>query len=195
MKLKTYALLDLIGVSSAIQQGTAASLLEDFWDAAEVWTNTYNHECVTIPGQRSMASPEIHVSTFSDTALLHTRQELEIADFYRVVKVFKKAIENRACASYVVISRNEEIAQPPMPALGFHALGSDTLPLYTRIAGSGEAWVNLHAADKAVQKQKLWHGRYSIYCIGEKSLPDGVTPKDSIDCKGLSGQMRVYALE
>jgi hypothetical protein len=103
-------------------------------------------------------------------------------------------VERQACKSYVIVSRNQEIAQSEMPALGGHALGQSHLPLYTRIAGSGDAWVNLHLADATIKKQRHWHGKYSLYCIGEHSRPTASEPKDEVECEGFSGHTKVYAI-
>lgn len=195
MPLKTYALLDLIGVTTAIGAGSAAKLLETFWSTADTWTTSSSHKHVFIPSGGYRTTPTVFVSTFSDSALLHTAEELLIDDFYDIVRSFKSTIERRVCPAYVIVSRNAEIPQPTMPALGAIGLSPDHLPLYTKVAGSGDAWVNLHLADAAIKKQRQWHGRYSMYCVGDDSLPKTPVPGDHVDCKGLSNTVCVYALE
>lgn len=195
MNKKTYALFDLIGITDVIKNNTASDLLEKFWNAANAWTNLQFHEAMRILDKNCIASPDVHVTTFSDSALLYVKEELEIDDFYKIVKDFKSHIEQNACGLYAIVSRNSEISQPPMPPLVGCLLGSDNMPRYIQVAGSGDAWVNLHLADKEINKKKEWHGKYSLYCIGEGSLPSNRGYSDSIECKGLSYSTQVYAIE
>lgn len=195
MVQKTYALLDLIGIKSAIKAGKAATILERFWSIADAWTNSQSFPSVSIPGKGYRASPDVYVSTFSDSALLHTGEEIEIDDFLTIVRNFKNCIANNICGSYVIISRNDEIAQPSMPAIGGHLIGSNMVPRYSRVAGSGNAWINLHRADAALHKHNEWHGKYSIYCVGEQSCPLGDSVKESIVCEGLINANRIFAVE
>lgn len=192
---KTYALFDLIGITNALAFQTAAETLESFWNAADAWTNTSNLPVVRIPSKGYSTTPEVFVSTFSDSALLHAEPEIAIDDFYRIVKNFKSFIESKACPSYVVISCSDEIAQPALPAIGGYVMANNSRPRYQRVAGSGNAWVNMHFADAAIKRQKNWHGKYSVYCVGQESLPTSVGYVDCIDCRGLSGSTKVYAIE
>ena len=192
---KTYALFDLVGISDAIKKGGASDLLERFWSAADAWTNSASFELVAIPGTNCVKDPDVYVSTFSDSALMHTGEELGIDDFFRLVLDLKQHIERQACGCYVIVSRNKEIQQPRHPALGANLIGSDNLPRYIKLAGSGVAWVSLHAADKVVQEQKTWHKRYSVYCIGELARPTTIEPKESMECIVLGVAERVYALK
>lgn len=192
---KTYALLDLIGISAAIEAGEAAKILDRFWSSADAWANSQSFPAVSIPGKGFRASPDVYVSTFSDSALLYTEEELAIDDFLGIVKHFKQCIERNACNSYVVISKNAEIAQPEMPALGGHLIGSNGRPRYTSLAGSGNAWINLHRADSALKKRKDWHGQYSIYCVGKQSCPQNGAAKDSMECSGLLNATHIFAIE
>lgn len=194
MSHKTYALFDLIGITDSIRNGSANTVLENFWNAADAWTNGQNHGPMSIPNAGYTACPIPCVATFSDSALMYTEEELEIDDFYSLVKDLKRYIESRACTSYVIISRNSEISQPSMPALGGYVSGLGGTPRYTRIAGSGEAWVDLHLADKAIGKAKEWHGKYSIYCVGKNSLPRNGKFLEVKECEGLSGKTNVYAI-
>jgi hypothetical protein len=192
---KTYALLDLVGISNQFANNTAASTLESFWSAADVWATAQTHSPVRVPHKGYSTTPEVFVSTFSDSALLHSEPELAIEDFFRIVKNFKAFIEGRACSSYVVISRHNEVVQHQMPALGGHLMSADHRPLYQGVAGSGDAWVNLHLADAAIKKKRDWHDVFSVYCVGERSLPSDVRHQDSIECRGLSGTTRIFAIE
>lgn len=192
---KTYALLDLIGISAAIEAGEAAGILERFWNSADAWTNSQSFPAVSIPGKGCRATPDVYVSTFSDSALLYTETELEIDDFLNIVRDFKRCIERNACNSYVVISRNAEIAQPEIPALGGRMFGANGRPRYTSLAGSGSAWINLHRADFALKNRKDWHSQYSIYCVGEQSCPTNCAAKESVECPGLIEANHIFAIE
>jgi hypothetical protein len=103
MAQKTYALVDLIGIKTAFSAGRAAEILEQFWNAADAWTNSQNFSPVFIPAKKYLAAPEVHVCTFSDSALLYTREELEIDDFLDIVRSFKRHIESRGCPSYAIV--------------------------------------------------------------------------------------------
>lgn len=195
MTQKTYALLDLIGITTAIEAGQAATILESFWSAADAWTSSYSHPSVFIPGQEYRTSPDVYVSTFSDSGLLHTGEELNIDDFIKVVRTFKQCVENSSVHSYVIISRNDEIPQSQMHAFGGASLDRNMRPKYIQVAGSGNAWINLHRADAAIKKHKEWHGKYSIYCVGKQSCPTDVYAQDSIDCEGLVNANRIFAIE
>ncbi|QSX94516.1 hypothetical protein LSO07_17495 [Janthinobacterium sp. PLB04] len=193
---KTYALLDLVGIKDAIKNHKAAAVLERFWNAADSWTTSFQAPVVSIPNTGYRMSPEVYVTTFSDTALLYTDNELHIDDFVGIVLEFKACIERQTgLGSYVIISRNDEIQQPELPALGGNLIGSGGRPRYVKLAGSGTAWINLHAADRAVTGQKAWHGKYSVYAVGEKSLPRSGLYKDSIECERLIDADHIFALE
>ena len=195
MAQKTYALLDLVGIKETIKNHQAAAVLERFWNAADSWTTSFQAPVVSIPNADYRISPDVYVTTFSDTALLYTDKELHIDDFVDIVLQFKACIERQTgMGSYVIISRNDEIQQPELPALGGNLIGSGGRPRYVKLAGSGTAWINLHAADWAVTQHKAWHGKYSVYAVGEKSLPRSGRYEDRIECIRLSNAEHIFAL-
>lgn len=190
--MRTYALFDLIGIKKAFEDGNTPQLLESFWNVTERWTNSQSFTPVEIPSKGYTASPEAFVSTFSDSALLYTKEELSIKDFYDVVLSLKKQIETVGRV-YVIVSRNDDVN---ISSSGPQLFGSmDNVPRYTHIAGSGKAWANLHYADKVIGKTTEWHIKYTLYCVGEHSKPATMAEKDRRECKGLHEKTFIIALE
>lgn len=194
MPIKTYAYFDLLGVKKAFENGTAAELLDEFWNCADTWANSQYFEPMKVEGNTFMTSPTIYTTTFSDSALIHTKEEHSISDFYLIANSFKHFIERRVGSLYGIVSKNEEKAAPRMPALGGRLMGSDMIPLYTNIAGSGDAWANIHYADGVISKTKEWHGKYTLYCVGEQSKPNNLQAKDFREANTMNKIVKIFAL-
>ena len=125
MPLKTYALYDLIGVKAAFEDGTAEALLTALWQAAEGWTTYYAPGPLGLEGRQNVVqAPRVVVRSFSDSALLHTREEHTLSAFYRIARSLKSAIE-RVGAAYCVVNRAQEVAHPAMPPGGMRGFDDD----------------------------------------------------------------------
>jgi len=188
--IKTYALFDVIAVKDALKAGTAGTILSAFWEAVDIWTNeggqyALNH--VRVLGQNAYQSPNPFVVTYSDSALMHMGTEIELDDFYALVLDLKMRIERSAGKCYVIINRDEDIAHHDTPVLGGRLMGSDLMPRYYHIGGSGPAFVNLYCADEVLRGHKAWHDKYSVYCIGKQSCKSSITPMERTTFKGSEG--------
>jgi hypothetical protein len=74
--------------------------------------------------------------------------------------------------------------------------GSDNIPRFMTIAGSGAAWVNLWHADTAIKKKNEWHQLYSLYCVGEHSKPRDLREQARHQFKDNNGQVHdILAIE
>lgn len=192
--LKSYALLDIIDISKALKEGRADKILNDFWNAADTWINQEVYpEMVSLPRQNVMTAAGIQVVVFSDAALLTTKTEYSIIDFYKIVSDFKSYIEQRVGKACCIVNRDNSIE--PSTQDRQQLTGSDNIPRFLFIGGSGAAWINLWLAEKAVRKKKDWHDRYSFYCVNEKSRPSQ-HEKDRCVFKGFDNKEHVLiALE
>ncbi len=181
MPIRTYALVDVIGVKEALRRNDTRPLRE-FWATTDAWTNAGAGALGPLPllGQHAEQVPNVSVVTFSDSALLFTSPEHELAAFYRILGSLKGRLEATVGHVYCIVSRGDEIAHHEIPALGGNLIGTDNRPNYFNVAGSGAAWVNLHLADKAIGKHREWHAQYSLYCVGAASKPPGVDARDQI---------------
>jgi len=193
---RTIAFFDVVGIKEAFESGNAASLLTEFWTAADAWTNAgVASTPLLIPGTNTMQVPGIRVRTFSDSAVLTMQPEPSIDDFHKIALSLKAAIERHGLKSYVVIGRGSMVEAPDMPALGAHLVGSDMTRAYENVVGSGEAWVNVYLGDRCVGKTTEWHAIYSVYAVGEAALPHGAKHKDSREFVGHERRrVKVFAL-
>ena len=91
---RTYAFFDVVGVKDAFRQGSAADVLGKFWTAVDAWTNSGAGGAgpMQIAGQNAVQVPDAYVTTFSDSAILHTEPELEISEFWKLVDGLQEAI-------------------------------------------------------------------------------------------------------
>ena len=187
MKRKTYAFFDLVGTKQAFEDGTADKLLGEFWMAADAWATTFNPGNLPLEGEHAVQAPRVVVRTFSDSALLSTREEHTLDAFYAIAFALKQQIEKRTGSlCYCIVNRDNEVAHHDLPATGGIAFDSDRLvAAYENIGGSGAAWVNLLYADGAIAKAKHWHGKFTQYCVGKQSIPPGREPKDSLQFPGF----------
>jgi len=149
---------------------------------------------MNVVGNNYVTSPEIFCASFTDSLVMHTSNDHGPDNFYQIVQSLKDTIEQSVGPCYVVISYANEISQPAMPALGGSLTTSNGIPRYYKLAGSGESWANMMYADHAVTKKKEWHGKYSVYCVGDQALPQNVQPIDSTECKTLNGIGVVHAI-
>lgn len=193
--MRTIAFYDVIGIKDAFERGDAATMLTDFWNAVDAWTNAdVASTPLLIPGTNSMQSPSLRVRTFSDSAVLMMQPEPSIEDFFDIALKLKSSIEKLGIKSYVVVARGDLVDAPELPALGGHLINSDMSRAYENIVGSGAAWVNAYLADKCIGKTTAWHGKHSVYAV------DGAVPRTkkslaTCDFKGHGGQvLKVHAL-
>ena len=194
MTFKSYAFFDLLGVKNAFADGTAAQLLEKFWNTADAWTSSPHFPAMKVYGESFLTQPTVFVRTFSDSAILYTKEEHSIEDFYLIVESFKSSIERGVGKVYVIVSRNKEASAPRMPALGGRMLDHDMTPNYLNIAGSGDAWANIHYADHVITRTKEWHETYTFFCVGEQSKPKDFNVKDTRECMTINGKTIIFAL-
>lgn len=185
---RTYALFDVIGVKQALSNGTAATKLVDFWNVVEDWTN---HQASNLgqvhTADGALVTPSPILRTYSDSALMRMPEELDIEDFYGLVLDLKGRIETRAAPCYVIVNRDDEIPSPA-PII-YVSAGGDPTPRYLNVCGSGKAFPHLYLADEALRGAKSWHGKYSVYCVGDESRPSNLAPQDGIAIPGCSRQL------
>lgn len=196
MTERTIALFDVIGIKQAFEKGTAEDLFKKFWEAVEAWTNTDagNQKMRPIPGVRARQKPDLHVRTFSDSAILMLRPEFGLDDFFEIAQSLKHAIERRELRSYVVVAKGDLVEASKHPATGCFTMDSDFTRAYENVIGSGAAWVNAYHADLVVGRTKDWHDKYSVYAV-DGAIPTSMTPADSREFKGFGGQpLKVHAL-
>ncbi len=188
MKQKTYAFFDLVGTKQAFKAGTADKLLGEFWKAADSWATTFSPGNLPLQGQNAVQVPRVIVRTFSDSALLSTREEHTLEAFYGIALALKAQIEKQTGeACYCIINRDHEVPHHSLPATGGIAFDSDMMvAAYENIGGSGPAWVNLLYADGAVAKAKHWHGNFTLYCVGKGSLVPSHPSQDSVQFPGFA---------
>jgi hypothetical protein len=181
MALKTYALLDVVGVKAQLHSGDTKPVKE-FWSAADAWTNGVGNSLqpMRVLGKNQVQVPEVSVVTFSDSALVFTTPEFELDAFYKILGGLKQALESRVGKVYSIVSRGEDVGHHALPALGMTSLGGDMKPHYFNVAGTGKAWVDLHLADRAIGKKKEWHPKYTLYCVGANSKPHDVAAIDEL---------------
>lgn len=141
-----------------------------------------------------MRLPDIQVVVFSDAALLTTKTEYSIEDFYKIVRSFKFYIEQRVGDTYCIVNRDKNIGSlTPKRQI---QVGNDNIPKFIFIGGSGAAWINLWLADSALKNRKDWHEYYSLYCVDEQSKPSLLSEKDSYPFNGYDSKERLLiALE
>lgn len=194
--MKSYAFYDLIGVREALEKGEVNELLTKFWNAIDAWTNLQagSQEPARVVGESHIEAPEIFCASFTDSAVMHTSKDHGPSKFYEIALALKDSIERAAGSCYVVLSYADEIAQPNLPAMGGHSFSRSHVPHYYRLAGSGDSWANMMYADMAVTKTKEWHGTYSVYCVGDSSVPENLEPQDTKVIKGLSGEVNLHAM-
>ena len=187
--LKTYAFYDVVGVKDALKTGKGPDLLKAFWQTADGWTNgpgsSFGQQPVQDGGHTEV--PRVYIVTFSDSALLFTRPEFKLDIFYKIAGSLKQKLEKAVAEVYCIISRGDEIAHPALPALGGTVVDDHSRPAYYNVAGSGEAWVNLHLADRAIAKRKDWHKKFSLYAVGNRSVPDGGAGREQETFKTIDG--------
>ena len=186
--MKTYALFDLVGTKQAFKDGTAEQLLSAFWTAADVWATTFAPGPMRLEGKNAVQAPRVIVRTFSDSALLSTREEHTLDAFYEIALSLKGHIERGTGSScYCIVNRDHAVAHHRLPATGGIVFDSDSfLPAYENIGGSGPSWVNLLFADGAVGGTKKWHGKFTLYCVGDQSISGLFPPKDAIQFPGFA---------
>jgi hypothetical protein len=193
--MKTTALFDLIGVKKAIAQGDS-EILTRFWTAAESWAAAGERRSVRLPGTQHSEEPRPLVVTYSDSALLTTYRELHLADFFTLVKEMKARLEREAGPVYCIVNQDEEIPHPQHRVLGGPLLYEPGQPAFLNIAGSGAAWANLYLADGKLKAKKEWHGRFSTYTIGSRSLPPGVVTHEKTTFKAIDGsEVDLFAID
>lgn len=192
---KTYALLDVVGVKDALKAGKGPALLKEFWQTTDAWTTGLGNSFRPAPLLDGSAEqvPHVSVVTFSDSALLFTRPEFRLDVFYTIVGSLKQKLTERLGRVYCIVSRDEEVEHPAMPALGGTVMGSDMKPAYFNVAGSGAAWVNLHLADRAIGRRKDWHDKYSLYAVGANSIPPGGAAREEETFKMIDGGDAIVA--
>jgi hypothetical protein len=187
--LKTYAFYDVVGVKDALKAGNGLALLKEFWQTADAWTNgpgnSFGQQAVQ-DGDHS-EEPRVYVVTFSDSALLFTRPEFKLDIFYKIAGNLKQKLQTAVGGVYCIISRGDEIAHPALPARGGTVMDDQNRPAYLSIAGSGEAWVNLHLADRAIGRRKDWHKKFSLYAVGAQSVPGGGAGLEQETFKTIDG--------
>jgi diadenosine tetraphosphate (Ap4A) HIT family hydrolase len=192
MPTKTYALFDVIGVKKAFAAGKTAEVLQAFWVAADAWTNGVASGLGPMPvlGGEAVQVPDAFVTTYSDSALLSTEPEFEIGAFWRLVENFKAKIDQATGASYVIVTRDDEVPHHELPALGFHVIGSgDTKHRYHNAGGSGPAFVHLFLAEQQIRTQVQQNGwKFSLYAVGPAAVPPGAKPAASVQFAGLGGR-------
>ena len=139
--------------------------------------------------------PEIYVVTFSDSALLYADPELEMDGFYSIVHKFRSAL-NEMGKVYCVVSRGTEVGHHVLPALGSVVRSGGGKAYYFNVAGSGQAWVNLHLADAEIKKHRDLHSQFWLYCVGADSLPNGRADAEGITFTSFSGSAtKIFAIE
>ena len=175
MPTVTYALIDVIGIRKLMPGPKAIEALNKFWQMAETWTNGgHDFTCRRADRPDTLTLPSVYVSTFSDTALVHSEPEVVLEDFYRHVLLSLKSRLDRAGRFYCIVSSGDYIPQSTEPALGGIASDRGTRPYWTPVAGSGPAWIDLWRADDAIKKKKEWHGKFTLYAVGSRSTFPGL---------------------
>ena len=189
MNQKTYAFFDVIGIKHAFRQGNAAEILTKFWNEVDGWTMSGFKDVgkVRVYGQNRDQDPSPFVRTYSDSAILYNKPEIEIEDFYCLALSLKKKIDIAAGGSYTIINRDDEIVAPSRPILGGIPMGQNNKPRYENIFGSGPAFINIYLADLALKeaiKDKQLNLDFRIYCVGRQSFPRSCEVKASMTFKG-----------
>lgn len=194
--VQTIAFYDVVGIKEAFEEGNAAKLLNEFWNATDAWTNSgAGVPQVLIPSSYTMEKPALRVRTFSDSAVLTMEPEPGIDDFYKISLHLKAAIERHRLKCYVVVGRGEMIEPSEIPALGFHSIDRRGGHAYENVVGSGEAWVNVYLGDRCIGKTPEWHERYSVYAVGESALPQGADGSEFRQFRGHEGRtVKVFAV-
>jgi hypothetical protein len=178
---RTYALFDVIGTTEAFMKEPEPRIVKDLWELAESWVEALDHRgfrTVRVPETNQDRCPEAFIVTFSDSALLSTRVQIGLDNFYRLVEDLRKKLLERIAKVYCIVSCNEELEHPSIALFGGRTVHGDiTKPVYFNVAGSGRAFANLFQADLAVKRANdpeggQWHEKgYWLYCAGEYSKP------------------------
>lgn len=180
MPIRTFALLDLVGIKDAIASGRGAASLKRFWDESNSWTVHYEFPSVKRLNSDVQITPIFRVVTFSDSALISSEDDISVSNFYLIAIGYKQWIEDRVkMKSYMILSRNDVILPQSLPSVGCQSTSGDMKPLCINIAGSGKAWTDLWVADAfVVKKKKNWHSKFSVYFVGQDINELMVEPKD-----------------
>ena len=133
--------------------------------------------------------------TFSDSALLYTRSEHTLAEFYKIVLDLLEFPKGQS-KLYCIINRDEETAVPNHSSIGGYTVNSNNKPHYNRVVGSGPAWVNIYLADLAIKEKQKWHDKYTLYCVGKGNIvAELFSSSDSIIINGFSEkEVEIHAL-
>lgn len=196
---KTYAYFDVIGIKKAFKEGNASELLSQFWKSTKQWVSRKVSDLGYLPleGQNADKIPEVYLTVFSDAALLYTRDEHTLDAFYKIALDLLKFIKDEdKLNAYCIINRDKEITVPDNSSIGGYTVNSNNKPYYNRVVGSGAAWVNIYLADLAVKEKQEWHDKYTLYCVGKRTIADkSFSSSDSIKIKGFLGKkVEIYAL-
>ena len=176
---KTYAFYDVIGMKDALENNKEDSFIK-FWQYCQTWTNTYSAACtIKDDPAGTQINPETYITTFSDSAILHTEPEINIDDFYKIALDLKNGLKEINIDAYCIINCDDEISHSDRPALGCHSEGRSGRR-YNNAVGSGLSWINLYLADRAISKNKAWHPLYSLYCVGKQNIPSSYASKANI---------------
>jgi hypothetical protein len=120
------------------------------------------------------AGADAYVTTCSGSALLSTEPEFELDAFWHLVGSLKMKIDHVAGASYVIVTRDDDMAHNELPALGFHTVGS------------GDTRRRYHDEIRTQVRKSGW--KYSVYAVGAAALQRGAKPAASAQFAGLSGR-------
>ena len=124
---KTYALIDLIGITEQLRQGLGDERVKAFWNSANTWATHVSSDIRARLRDRNVEEgARVRVAAFSDSLLVSTDTEYETEDFFTILRSLRERVTRAAGEHYCIVGGGWSINPGNARIINISASGSVT---------------------------------------------------------------------
>lgn len=198
---KHFAFFDLIKTKKIIGDDNFKDYFKNyalsakFWIENSIWAEEFKETYLdTIDG--GGRKPLIKIRIISDSLLLIMESNNTTEVFYKLVFSLYDHLFKKGFRQYCIIANGEDIDYSEEISFNSRTINDYSESIFEIVINPSLLWSNIHNADHLIHGTKVWHTKYFLYSVHNKSdFPSSVEIAEKKDFENILGEkLTCYAL-